>query len=197
MSKTSFLWGNEQHNLRLVISILLYWNMRSCFTTLEWKEMIHKKIWLFFHFFRDFNLHNFCKISRGTGSAILYSPQTFCLSAVNKKVIFQGFMTKYLQGFEFKFQKTASYRHIFGHFLLTSAEELFCFTFLFMELLADYVGAIVSSFKLFGLVKLSLGLFIKNTSKSNWIPGLQTVWSLKLTSLKLLTSLFWNLRCIR
>ena len=114
-----------------------------------------------------------------------------------KKVIFQGFMTKYLQGFEFKFQKTASYRHIFGHFLLTSAEELFCFTFLFMELLADYVGAIVSSFKLFGLVKLSLGLFIKNTSKSNWIPGLQTVWSLKLTSLKLLTSLFWNLRCIR
>ena len=76
-------------------------------------------------------------------------------------------MTKHLQSFEFKFRKTASYRHIFGHFLLTSAEELVCFTFLFMELSTDYVGVIVPSFKLFGLVKLSLGLFIKNTSKSN------------------------------
>ena len=76
-------------------------------------------------------------------------------------------MTKYLQSFEFKLQKTASYRHIFGHFLLTSTEKLICFTFLLTELLTNYVGVIVPSFKLFDLVKLSLGLFIKSTSKSN------------------------------
>ena len=50
-----------------------------------------------------------------------------------------------------------------------------------MELLTNYIGVIVPSFKLFDFV---LWLFIENTSKSNWIPGLQTVWYVKLTSLR-------------
>ena len=75
-------------------------------------------------------------------------------------------MTKYLQSFEFKFQKRANFGR-FAHFLLTSAEKIIYFAFFFMELLIDYVGVIVPSFKLFDLVELVLWLFIENTSKSN------------------------------
>ena len=158
--------------------------MRSCFTTLEWKEMIHKTIGLFFIFFVILVCTISAKYQEEQVAPFYVLHRHFVYLQSIKKVIFQGLMTKYLQSFEFKFQKTASYRHIFGHFLLRSAEKLICFTFVFTELLTDYVGVIVPSFKLFGLVKLSLGLSIKNTSKSKWIPGLQTVWSLKLTSLR-------------
>ena len=63
-------------------------------------------------------------------------------------------MTKYLQSFEFKFQKRANFGQIFAHFLLTSAEKSISFTFLYMELLTNYVGVIVPSVKFFDLVEL-------------------------------------------
>ena len=53
-----------------------------------------------------------------------------------------------------------------------------------MGLLANYVGVIVPSFKLFDLVELVLRLLIENAPKSNSIPGLQTVWSVKFDILK-------------
>ena len=61
-------------------------------------------------------------------------------------------MTKYLQSFEFKFRKRANFGQIFAHFLLTSAEKVIYFTFFFIELLINYVGVIVPSFKLFDLI---------------------------------------------
>ena len=53
-----------------------------------------------------------------------------------------------------------------------------------MGLLTNYVGVIVPSFNLFGLVELVLRLLIDNAPKSNSIPGLQTVWSVKFDILK-------------
>ena len=51
-------------------------------------------------------------------------------------------MAKYLQNFEFTFQNGSN-------FLLTSAEKFKNFTFLFTELLTNYVRVIVPSFKLY------------------------------------------------
>ena len=76
-------------------------------------------------------------------------------------------MTKFLQSFEFKFQKRANFGQIFAHFLQMSVENLICFTFFFIELLTNYVGVIVPSFKLFDLVERVLWIFIENASKSN------------------------------
>ena len=53
-----------------------------------------------------------------------------------------------------------------------------------MGLLTNYVGVIVPSFNLFDLVELVLRLLYDNTPKSNSIPGLQTVWSVKFDILK-------------
>ena len=41
-----------------------------------------------------------------------------------------------------------------------------------------------AKFQVFDLAELVLRLFIENTSKSNWIHSLQTVWSVKLISLR-------------
>ena len=82
-----------------------------------------------------------------TADTISCSSQTPCLSVVNeKKNIFQG--SKYLQNFEFTFQNGPN----FEKSLLTSAEKVIYFTFFFIELLINYVGVIVPSFKLFDLV---------------------------------------------
>ena len=163
--------------------------MWSCFTAPEWKEMIHQRFRRFFYFSRDFSLQSFWSVKLiiipgRTANITLCSPQTCCLSAVNKKDIFKGLMTKHFRSFEFKVQKRANFGQIFAYFLLASAEKLICFTFFFMELLTNYVGVIVPGFKLFNLAELALRLFIENAWKSNWIPGLQNVRSVKLMSLR-------------
>ena len=73
-------------------------------TVLEWNKIIPKKIR------RDFSQQNFWSakltaISTGTANTIFCTPKTCCLSIMNKKATFQVLMTKYLQSFEFKFQK--------------------------------------------------------------------------------------------
>ena len=84
-----------------------------------------------------------------TADTISCSPQTPCLSVVNKKKnIFQGLMTKYLQNFEFTFQHGPN----FEKSLLTSAEKFKNFTFFFTDLLTNYVGVIVPSLNLSSMV---------------------------------------------
>ena len=92
-------------------------------------------------------------------------------------------MTKYFQSFEPNFQKMANFEQSFAHFLLMPADKII-FTFFFIEILINYVRVIVSSFKLFDVVELVLQLFIENAPKSNSIHDLQTVWSVKFTSLR-------------
>ena len=70
------------------------------------------------------------------------------------------------------------------HIFCWHQQKINLFYFFFMKLLINYVGVIVPSFKLFDLVEIALWLFIENTSKSKRIPGLQTVWSSKLTYLR-------------
>ena len=144
------------------------------------------KIKAFFPLFCDFSLQKFWSIKlteisrRRTTNTIFCSPQTCCLSLVNKKAIFQGLMTKYLQSFKFKFQKGQILDKFLYIFADISGKKNLIF-FFFVELLINYVGVILPSFKLCDLVQPVLWLYIENTSKSNWIPGLQTVWSVKLT----------------
>ena len=58
-------------------------------------------------------------------------------------------MAKYLQNFEFTFQNGSNFGKTLANFLLTSAEKFKNFTFLFTELLTNYVRVIVPSFKLY------------------------------------------------
>ena len=188
--KISFLWAHNHHHLWLIIPI---------FTLLEhaWRyAKLFYKPWVegndtFYGLIDHLCGTNCAKFQVLLFSTVLEWSETIhqksrhcCLYAVNKNAILQGLMTKYLASFEFKFQKTANFRLILAHFLLMSAEKLIYFTFFYMELLINYVGVIVPSFKLFDLVELVLWLFIENTSKFNWVPGPQTLWPVKLTFLR-------------
>ena len=68
--------------------------MQGSFIALEWKEMIHQKFRLF-HFFCDFGQQSFWSVKLTTipgrtTNTTFCSPQTYCLSLVNKNT-FSGF----------------------------------------------------------------------------------------------------------
>ena len=125
---------------------------------------------------------------RGIANTNFCFPQTCCLSVVNEKSRISGFNYRIFAKFCVQVPKKGKILNfegwIFAHFLLKSAEKLIYVTFFYMELLTNYVGVIVPSFKLFYFVELVLRLYIENASKSSCIPGLQTVWSVKLASLR-------------
>ena len=110
-----------------------------------------------FPLFHGFNLQiiktiKLTAISWRAANTISCYPQACCSSVVNKKNIFQGLMTKYLQNFEFTFQNGSNFRKTLTNYLLTSAERFKIFTFFFMDLLTNYVGVIVPSFNLSSIV---------------------------------------------
>ena len=83
---------------------------------------------------------NLTAIPGGTAKNISCSPQTCCLTVVNKKH-FSGFNEKIFA----KFWVYVPKRSNLGK---TSAEKLKKFIFFFMDLLRNYVGVIVPSFNL-------------------------------------------------
>ena len=122
---------------------------------LEWNKIIHQKLRQKILVCKISGLQNWLKYQEEQLTPLFCSPQICCVSVVNKKAIFQGFMTKYLQSFEFKSQKRANFGQIFAHFLLTSAEKIIYFTFILYGVIDQLCRSSRAKFQVIWLCRTS------------------------------------------
>ena len=106
-----------------------------------------------FPLFHGFNLQIFWSLKLTvipwrTSNTISCSPQTCCLQVVNKKH-FSGLNDEIFAKSWVYFPQRIKFWKTLANFLLLSAEKSKNFTFFFIDLLTNYVGVIVLSFKLY------------------------------------------------